>query len=110
MSNSSYEKAFRKQQKTSYKYLDENQKKYIKAKQKYEQFEKALNYFYSHCPRNNVGAVNWGKLTDAELDNFEYYNKEKEKAYNIMNKLENIIDVEYTLNIFLQVNTHSMSF
>lgn len=27
-----------------------------------------------------------------------------------MNKLESIIDVNYTLNVFIQLNTYSMSF
>ena len=110
MGSITYQKAFRKQLKTSYKGLDDNQKKYIKAKEKFEQMDKALNYFYSHCKRLNNNAVDWDSLTDKELDNFEYWNKEKDKALSVMNKLETIIDVDYTLSYFLQINTHSMSF
>lgn len=110
MGTLSYKKAFNKQLKTSYKGLDSNQKKYIKAKEKYEQMEKALNYFYSHCKRLNNNAVDWSAMTDKELDNFEFWNKEKDKALSVMTKLENIIDVDYTLSYFLQINTHSMSF
>lgn len=110
MGNIAYQKAFRSQLKKSYKGLDDNQKKYIKAKEKFEQMDKALNYFYSHCNRLTNGAVDWDSLTENELDNFEFWNKEKDKALAIMNKLENIIDVDYTLTYFLQINTHSMSF
>ncbi len=110
MGNLAYQKAFQRQQKVSYKNLDENQKKYIKAKEKFEQMDKALNYFYSHCKRLYNNAVDWNALTDEELDAFEFWNKEKDKALAIMNKLEDIIDIDYTLNVFLQANTHSMSF
>lgn len=110
MGNIAYQKAFRSQLKKSYKGLDDNQKKYIKAKERFEQMDKSLNYFYSHCNRLTNGAVDWDSLTENELDNFEFWNKEKDKALAIMNKLENIIDVDYTLTYFLQINTHSMSF
>ena len=110
MSSLAYQKAFRKQQKVSYKHLDENQKKYIKAKEKYEQMDKGLNHFYLHCKRLENGNVDWNSLTDEELDVFEFLNKEKDKAFAKMSKLESIIDVEYTLNVFLQTNTHSISF
>ena len=110
MGTIAYQKAFRKQLKTSYKGLDYNQKKYIKAKEKFEQMDKALNYFYSHCKRLNNNAVDWSALTDKELDEFERWNKEKDRALAIMNSLENTIDVDATLSYFLQINTHSMSF
>ena len=110
MGTLAYQKAFRKQLKTRYKGLDKNQLKYIKAKEKFEQMDKALNYFYSHCKRLNNNAVDWSALTDKELDNFEFWNKEKDRALSTMSKLENIIDVDDTLTYFLQINTHSMSF
>lgn len=110
MGTLAYQKAFRKQLRTSYKGLDKNQLKYIKAKEKFEQMDKGLNYFYSHCKRLSNGAVDWSALTDKELDYFEFLNKEKEKALSVMGKLENIIDVDDTLTYFCQINTHSMSF
>lgn len=110
MGNLNYQKAFQKQQKVSYKNLDKNQIQYLKAKEKFEQMDKALNYFYKHCKRLESNAVNWSVLTEEELDMFEFWNKEKDKALVIMNKLEDIIDVDYTLNVFRQINTHSMSF
>lgn len=110
MGSLTYQKAFRKQQKTSYKGLDENQRKYIKAKERFEQMDKSLNYFYSNCKRTELGAVDWGSLSEEELNNFEFENKEKDKALAIMSELETVIDVEYTLNVFMQINIHSMSF
>lgn len=110
MGNVTYQKAFRKQQKKSYKGLTDNQRKYIKAKERVEQMDKALTSFYSHSKRTETGAVDFDCLTDKELDVFDYWNKEKEKAMRAMNKLESIIDVNYTLNVFIQINTHSMSF
>lgn len=110
MGNLTYQKAFRKQQKVSYKNLNENEKKYIKAKEKFEQMDKWLNYFYLHCRRLENGSVDWDNLTDEELDTFDFVSKEKEKALSKMSKLEDVIDVEYTLNVFMQTNTHSMSF
>lgn len=110
MGNITYQKAFKKQQKTSFANLDEKQIKYIKAKLRFEQLDKALTYFYSHCLRLENGAVDWNNLSNKELDYFEYVNKEKEKALRKMSKLEEQIDVEYTLTVFLQTNTHSMSF
>lgn len=105
-----YQKAFRKQLKKTYKGLDKQQRKYIKAKERFDQMDKGLNYFYSHCKRTENGAVDWDSLTESELDTFEWQNKEKNRALSVMNKLENVIDVDFTLNLFLQINTHSMSF
>lgn len=110
MGNLAYNKAFQRQQKTSYKGLDDNQKKYVKAKEKFEQMDKALNDFYAKAKRTHSGAVDFLSMNDDELNAFEYWNKEKEKSMRTMDKLENIIDVDRTLNIFLQINTHSMSF
>lgn len=52
MGNIAYIKAFQKQQKVSYKGLNDAQKKYIKAKEKFEQMDKALNSFYSSAKKN----------------------------------------------------------
>lgn len=110
MGNLTYIRAFQKQQKISYKGLSVNQKKYIKAKEKFEQMDKALISFYSSAKRTLNGAVDFSNLSDDELNAFEFWNKEKEKALKCMDRLENEIDVDDTLNLFLQINTHSMSF
>ena len=110
MGNLQYQKASAKQMKKTYKGLDDKQKRYIKAKERYEEYDKALAYFYSHCKRNANGAVDFENMSEAELDKFEEYNKEKNKAFRAMSRLEEQIDVGYTLSLFLQINTHSMSF
>ena len=110
MGNVAYEKAFRKQQKTRFTNLNEKQKKYIKAKLRFEQLDKFLSYFYSNCKRLENGVVDWDSLSEGELDLFEYTNREKEKVLRIMSKLEEQIDVNHTLTVFLQTKTHSMSF
>lgn len=110
MGNLTYEKAHRKQQKVSYKNLSDNETKYIKAKQRFEQLEKGLSFFYSHCKRKENGAVDFENMSESDLDFFEEMNKEREKALRIMSKLEDVIDVDRALTIFLQTNTHSMSF
>lgn len=110
MGNIAYIKAFQKQQKVSYKGLNDAQKKYIKAKEKFEQMDKALNSFYSSAKRTLNGAVDFANLSNDELDAFDFWNKEKEKAMKCMDRFEKIIDVDYTLSLFLQINTHSMSF
>lgn len=110
MGNITYQKAFRKQQKKLYRGLTDNQRKYIKAKERKDQMDKALTSFYSQAQRTETGAVDFEHMTYNELDIFDFWNKEKEKAMRTMNRLENIIDVNYTLNVFQQINTHSMSF
>lgn len=110
MGNLAYIRAFQKQQKTSYKGLDDVQKRYIKAKEKFEQMDNVLNSFYSSAKRTSSGAVDFANMSNDELDAFDFWNKEKQNAMKQMDKLENEIDVDYTLNLFLQINTHSMSF
>lgn len=110
MGSITYQKAFKKQQKISFANLDEKQRKYIKAKLRFEQLDKYLAWFYSTCKRLENGAVDWNSLSEKELDFFDNANKEKDKALRTMSKLEEQIDVDYTLSVFLQTNTHSMSF
>lgn len=110
MGNLAYQRAFSKQQKKSYKGLTEEQRKYIKAKESYDLADKELNRFYSTVKRKESGSVDFDNMEEANLDLFEYLNKMQNKAYKTMNKLANIIDVDYTFNVYLQINTHSMSF
>ena len=110
MGNIAYQRAFNKQQKKSYKGLTEEQKKYIKAKESYDLADKELNRFYSTCSRKDNGNVDFENMEESELDLFEHLNRTKDKSYKTMSKLTKIIDTDYTLNIFMQINTHSMSF
>jgi len=83
----------------------------IKAKGKADQFDKELSQFWSKAPRNSNGVVNWDAMTESELDYFEYIFKQNEMAINKMSKLEeNGVDVDKTLNMFMMLNTGSVSF
>ena len=109
--NIRYKKVCEKQNKRkSYKGLTEDEKKYIKIKEKYDLIDKDYNDFYKTAPRNSNGAVDWKKLSEKELDIFDYLYKQHEKLLKKLSDLEDKIDVDNALNIFLQVNTHSQSF
>lgn len=111
MGNLQYQRAFRQQQKTTYKGLTPEQKRYVKAEEERRITDKALGDFYAHAPRNNNGAVDWGALTEQQIDYFDEINKRHEKAVRTMSRLEsNGLDGDYALNVFMQINTHSMSF
>ena len=110
MGTLAYQRALKKQQKTLYKGLSNEQKKYVKAWETFLQMERELINFFARCKRKASGEVDWSSLTEEELDLYEWQNKSKDKALSIMSKLEDIIDTNYTLNVFRQINTHSMSF
>lgn len=94
----------------SYKGLTEDEKKYIKLKEKYDLCDKEYNNFYKTTPRSVNGAVDWNKLNEEELDYFDYLYKQHEKLLKKLSNIEDKIDVNNALNIFLQMNTHSQSF
>lgn len=109
--NLRYAKTFQKLNKKRYKGLTDERKKYIKAKEAYEQSEKAMNDFWRTAPRSESGAVDWKSMTDSQLDCFEEINKTHEKNIKRISKIEeNGIDVEYTLNLFRELNCNSVCF
>lgn len=111
MGNIQYQKAFRKQLKTTYKGLTPEQKRYMKAQEERQITDKALGDFYTHAPRTSNGAIDWNILTEQQLVYFEQINKRHEKAIKTISRLEdNGLDGDYTLKVFIQINTHSMSF
>lgn len=111
MGNLQYQRAFTKQLKTIYKGLTPKQKRYVKAEEERRITDKGLNDFYARAPRSLSGAVDWESLTEQQLDYFEQINKRHEKAIKTMSRLEdNGLDGDNTLKIFMQLNTHSMSF
>lgn len=111
MGNLQYQKAFRKQQKTTYKGLTPTQRRYAKAEEERRITDKGLADFYAHAPRSINGAVDWNALTEQQLDYFDEINKRHERAIKTMSQLEdNGLDGDYVLNIFMQINTRSMSF
>lgn len=110
MGNLTYVKASMKQQKKTCKGLTKEQKDYIKAKEAFEQADKELGVFWRVAPRDENGAVDFKHLDETTLNWFDYIVKIKDKAMDRMHKLEEQIDVDYTLTVYQQINTHSMSF
>lgn len=109
--NLRYAKTCQKLNKKRYKGLTDEQKKYIKAKEAYEQSEKDMNRFWRTAPRSKTGAVDWGRMADAEIEYFDYISKKREKNQKRLSKLEDSgIDVEYTLNLFRELNCNSICF
>lgn len=109
--NLRYQKTYQKLNKKRYKGLTDEQKKYIKAKEAYEKSEKDMNDFWKTAPRCESGAVDWESMTDLQLDYFEEINKNHERNIKRISKLEESgIDVEYTLNLFRELNCNSVCF
>lgn len=81
MGNLTYQKAFRKQLKTSYKGFNNAEKRYLKAKERAEQLDKALGDFYSNAKRLENGAVNWKNMTEQELNYFDVRKGKSGKNY-----------------------------
>lgn len=89
--------------------LSNDEIKYIKTKIEYEQVQKDLNYFWNTAPRKN-NVVNWDKLTESELDYFDYIYQKSEKLLKKISSISDKINVEETESIFLQLNCNSVSF
>lgn len=109
--NLRYAKTCRKLNKERCKGLTDEQKKYIKSKEAYEQSEKAMNDFWKTALRTDSGAVGWESMTDSQLDYFGEINKIHERNIKRISKLEESgIGVEYTLNLFRELNCNSVCF
>ncbi|MBD5589123.1 hypothetical protein [Clostridium botulinum] len=96
--------------KVRYDGLSKDEVKYIKSKKQYEQIEKDLNNFWTTAPRKQNNSVDWESMSESELNYFDYIYKESEKLLKTLSKLEDTIDVDKTLNIFLQLNCKSASY
>lgn len=108
--NLRFAKADSKLHKITYKGLTPEQKRYIKAREKYKQFDKELSRFWRNCKRTENGQCDFEHMSEQELDYFDYIYKGAEKARKQMEKLSEIVDVESTESIFMQMNVHSYSF
>lgn len=109
--NLRYMKVCQRLNKKRYKGLTDEQKKYIKVKEAYEQSEKAMDDFWKTAPRTQTGAVDWNSMTDSQLDYFEVINKIHERNIKRISKLEDSgIDIEATLNLFRELNCNSVCF
>lgn len=109
--NLRYAKTCQKLNKKRYKGLTDEQRRYIKAKEACEQSEKDMNEFWKFAPRSESGSVDWNRMSDSQLDYFEEINKTHKRNIKRISKLEeNGIDVEYTLNLFRELNCNSVCF
>jgi len=109
--NLRYNKTDRAWRKKSYKGLTDDQKRMVKLTERHKQLEKDLNYFWQTAPRNINGAVDWGNCTKEQLDYFEYINKDKERTFkSILRMEEKGITQEDSMKIFIQLNTKSVCF
>lgn len=96
--------------KVRYDGLSKDEVKYIKSKKQYEQIEKDLNNFWDTAPKKQNNSIDWESMSESELDYFYYMYKASEKLLKVLSKLEDKIDVDKTLNIFLQLNCKSASY
>lgn len=109
--NLRYQKAYVRFNKKTYKGLTEDQKKMVKLTEQFNQLDKDLNYFWLTAPRNNNNSVCWDNCSDEQLNYFEHINKLKERTLKSINKLEDLgILQDDTMELFNQINTHSVCF
>lgn len=91
--------AHKKSLKKTYKYINKKQYKIIKLIEKRELIEEYFYGFYKRAPRKNNGMVDWEKLSNGEIDFFEYQTKESEKINKALDKFSEIEFLE-TKNFF----------
>lgn len=105
------EKVQTRYNKTSYKGLTTEQKKYIKAYELYQQTDKELADFYKYAKRNNNGGIDFDNMDESDLDLFELLNKKHDKAFKTMSILEdNGLNADEVLSLHKTYNTYSVSF
>lgn len=100
------------EKKQSFKYLSKLEKEYVKIQLQYKQVEKELDRFWKNAPRiASTGAIDWDLLSASELDYFEMIYKKSCSLLAKMNRLEEKgVDSNYAMDIFNQVNNHSICF
>lgn len=90
--------------KKNYKGLSVIQRRYIKAWERLEIMNKYLESFCLRVPKGEDGEVKWTSLPELDLDCFDFYNSEKERAIRTMNRWKNLINIDMTLSMFRQIN------
>lgn len=96
--------------KVRYDGLNQDQIKYIKTVKEYEQIDRELNNFYATCKRKSTGQVDWDIMSESELDYFDYIYKKSEKLLKRKSKLEEKINSDEAMRLFVQLNVNSVSF
>ena len=96
--------------KIRYDGFDDKEIKYIKTVKEYERVDRELNKFYSICKRTKHGQVDWNSMSEDELDYFDYIYKKSEKLLKMRNKLEDEVDADRVMELFMKLNIRSVSF
>lgn len=96
--------------KVRYDGFNETEIKYIKTVKEYEQIDKELSNFYATCKRKPTGQVDWESMSENELDYFDYIYQKSEKLLKRKSKLEEKINSDEVLRVFVQINLNSVSF
>ncbi|MBU7316115.1 hypothetical protein [Paenibacillus oleatilyticus] len=85
--------------------------KIIKTQKKFEQYEKEMNTFWAYAPRNENKGVAWERLSEDEMNLFEYINKQKEKALKQIVKYENKgFSIDKIMERFMKLNVKSVCY
>jgi hypothetical protein len=108
MSKSGLKTAINKYLKTTYKHLNNKEKKIIKAREQLDYISKELyghRGFYALAPRTKNGAVDWDLLSDREIDYFKQINNDSEKCRKFLSKY----DDDYVLNLMKYHQQHQFS-
>ena len=96
--------------KINYGGFNELEIKYIKTVKDYEQTSRELDNFYAICKRKPTNQVDWDNMSEEDLDYFDYIYKKSEKLLKRKSKLEEKVNGDKVMEIFVQLNINSVSF
>lgn len=106
-------KVAQRQNKPTYKYLTDTQRKIVKAVERQRQTDKDMSKFYviatKKYPLHAHGGINFEIMSTDELDCFDRIYKAHERACKALHKF-NDCEIDGAMNIFTQTNLHSTSF
>lgn len=83
----------------------------IKTKKKLDHAEREMNDFWKNAPRKDNRSVNWDRMTEQELDHFEYIQSQQDRLLRRMNKFEDQgFEIDKIMNLFMKLNITSASY